>query len=58
MPYGEDSTVLVGLRGICFMGMHLTGGIAQKVSTNELDNRRVEHSDSFNISMIKCRAIG
>ena len=26
------------------MGMHLTGGTAQKVGTNELDNRRVGHS--------------
>ena len=25
MPYGEDSAVLIGLRGICFMGMHLMG---------------------------------
>ena len=36
MPYGKDSAVLIGLRGI-----------------HELDNRRVGHSDSFNIS-IKC----
>jgi len=52
VPYGEDSAVLIGLRGICFyehvphrarisrgvylMGMHLTGGTAQKVGTNEL----------------------
>ena len=36
MPYGEDSAVLIGLRGIY-----------------ELDNRRVGHLDSFNIS-IKC----
>ena len=63
MPYCEDSAVLIGLRGICFMGLHLmgthlTGGTAQKVGTNELDNKRVGHSDSFKISMIKCRAIG
>jgi hypothetical protein len=62
VPYGKDSAVLIGLKGICFMGMHLmgmhlTGGTAQKVGTNELDNRRVGHSDSFSIS-IKCRAIG
>jgi hypothetical protein len=43
--------------GMHLVGMHLTGGTAQKVGTNELDNRRVGHSDSFNIS-IKCRAIG
>jgi hypothetical protein len=63
VPYGEDSAVLIGLRAICFigmhlMGMHLTRGTAQKVGTNELDNRRVGHSDSININMIKCRAIG
>jgi hypothetical protein len=59
MPYGEDSSVLIGLRGICFMavclmnlmgmhlmGMHLTGRTAQKVGTNDLDNRRVEHGKS------------
>jgi hypothetical protein len=46
----------------CFMGMHLHGGMhliggtAQKVGINGLDNRRVGHSDSFNIS-IKCRVI-
>ena len=39
MPYGKDSAVLIGLRGIY-----------------ELDNRRVGHLDSFNIS-IKCRAV-
>src|SRR5271167_4108779 len=60
VPYGEDRAVLIGLRGICFMGhghtshgacislgmhlmgMHLTGGTAQKVDTNELDNRCCE----------------
>ena len=63
MPYGKDSAVLIGLRGICFMGMYLMGmrfigGTAQKVGTNELDNGRVGHSDSFNISITKCRAMG
>jgi hypothetical protein len=61
MPYGKDSAVLIGLKGICFMGMHLMGmhlgGTAQKVGTNELDNGRVGHSNSFNIS-IKCGAMG
>jgi hypothetical protein len=59
--YGKDSAVLIGLRGIYFMGMYLIGmrfigGITQKIGTNELDNGRVGHSDNFNIS-IKCRAI-
>jgi hypothetical protein len=49
VPYGKDSAVLIGLRGICFMGMYLMGmrfigGTAQKVGTNELDNGRVGHS--------------
>lgn len=40
MPYSKDSAVLIGLRGICFMGihlmdMHLAGGTAQKVGTHE-----------------------
>jgi hypothetical protein len=54
-----DSAVLIGLRGIgvYLMGMRFIGGTAQKVGTNELDNGRVGHSDSFNIS-IKYRAIG
>jgi hypothetical protein len=25
VPYGEDSAVLIGLRGMCLMGTHLTG---------------------------------
>jgi hypothetical protein len=63
VPYGEGIAVLIGPRSICFMGIHLrgthlTGGVAQKVGTNELDNKRVGHPDSFKISMIKCRAIG
>jgi hypothetical protein len=73
MPYDEDRAVLTGLgacaswartsRGVYLMdmrlmGMLLAGGTAQKVGTNELDNRRVGHSDSFNIGMIKCRAMG
>jgi hypothetical protein len=39
----KDSAVLID---ICFMGMRLTGGIAQKVGTNEPDNRRIGHSEA------------
>ena len=47
--------MLIGLRGICFMGihlmdMHLAGGTAQKVGTNELDNRRVGQIASISVS--------
>jgi hypothetical protein len=46
VPCSKDSAVLIGLRGIYFMDihlmdMHLAGRTAQRVGTNELDNRRV-----------------
>jgi hypothetical protein len=55
VPYSKDSAVLIGLRGICFMGihlmdMHLAGGTAQKVGTYELDNRRVGQIASISVS--------
>jgi hypothetical protein len=36
VPYSKDSAVLIGPKGICFMGMHLmsmhlTGGLRRKL---------------------------
>jgi hypothetical protein len=44
VPHGKDRAVLIGLRGIRFMGMHLmgmhlTGETMQKVGTNEAVSR-------------------